>query len=135
MKKSKLKIQNSKFHPRRRGYIALIALLVVAGAALTIGLAVSLSGISAIQESFSVTQSASAKSLANLCLQEGLEKLRQNWVNYSSSLSVGPDSCIINTVVAGNSATLTSEGTIDIYTQRLQIQVNQNLEVNFWQEE
>ncbi len=117
------------------GYIALIALLIVVAAGLTIGIAVSLQGIEEIQVSFASIQAASAKSLANSCIEEGLEHLRNNWVNYSGSLSIGGDSCIINTVINGSNATLTANGTVDIYNQKIQIQVDNNLNIISWQEE
>lgn len=120
---------------RQGGYIALVALLVVAAVALTIGIAISLAGIEEIQLSFGKSQAAKAKNLASACLEEGLEHLRKSWADYSTSLSVDGNSCIINIVTSGSSATLTAEGTVDIYTQKVQIQVDNNLEVIAWQEE
>ncbi|MFA6410430.1 MAG: hypothetical protein WCW26_02525 [Candidatus Buchananbacteria bacterium] len=117
------------------GYIALVALLIVASAALTIGIAVSLAGIEEIQGSFGVTQATRAKNLANACVEDGLEKLRKNWAGFSGQLLINGNSCIINTVVNGNNATLVASGTVDIYTQKIQIQVDNNLNVIAWQEE
>ena len=122
------KIQNE-------GYVALIALLIVASAALTIGIAVSLRGIEEIQISYAKSQSGRANNLANACLEDGLERLRNNWANYSGSLSLGGNSCIINTTINGNIATLNAVGTADVYKQKVQIQVDNNLEVVAWQEE
>src|SRR3989344_9226615 len=132
MKNSKFQIRNSKFRPRRHGYIALISLLIVAAAALTIGIGVSLTSISAVQDSFAFMQANRAKFLANSCVEEGLERLRENWANYSTSLSFAGGSCIINSLVDGNLADLTSEGTVDIFKQKIKIQVNQNLAVVNW---
>ena len=125
---------NLKFY-QQDGYIALIALLVVVSAALTISIAVSLEGIEEIQMSYSGSQSASAKTLANACIEEGLERLRNNWVNYSGLLSVDGNSCIINTVVNGSDAVLTAESTVDINTQKIEIQVDSDLNVITWQED
>jgi len=112
----------------------LIALLVVAAAGLTIGLAVSLAGIEEIQVSFGSSQFELASSLASACIEDGLERLRNDWNNYSGSLSVGGDSCIINTVVNGGSATITAKGIVDIYSQKIEIKVDNNLEVITWRE-
>jgi len=132
---SKAERQNSKFY-QQDGYIALIALLVVVSAALTIGIAVSLSGIEEIQMSYSDSQAGRAKNLANTCLEEGLERLRNNWVSYSPyTLSSAADSCIIDIVVNGSNATLNATGTVDIYKQKIQIQVDDTLDVITWQEE
>jgi|SRR3989338_30888 len=119
----------------QNGYIALIALLVIVAAGLTIGIAVSLGGIEEIQLSFVGGQAAAAEILANSCIEEGLERLRHNWVNYSGSLSVAGNFCIINTIVSGNNATLTAIGTVDVYHQKIEVQVDNNLEVVSWQED
>lgn len=119
----------------QQGFIALISLLVVVTAGLTIGLAVSIGGIEELQVSFSGSQAAKAKSLTNACIEDGLERLRNNWAIYSGSLSIDGNLCIINTVINGSNATLTSQGTVDIYTQKIQIEVDNSLEVVSWQEE
>ncbi len=118
-----------------RGYIALVALLIIAAAALTIGIAVSLTGIEDLQISFGRSQAATAKTLANTCLEDGLERLRNSWDSYSGSLSVGENSCIIRTVIEGSTAILNATGTVGIYTQKIQIRVDDNLDVVTWQEE
>ena len=119
----------------QQGYIALIALLIVAAVGLTIGIAVSLRGIEEVQLSFSSEQAIKSSSLANTCLEDGLERLRNNWANYSGTLSIDSDSCIISTVVNGSSATITATGTVDIHTQKIQVQVDNNLNVTSWREE
>ncbi|MFA6254411.1 MAG: hypothetical protein WC675_00070 [Patescibacteria group bacterium] len=118
-----------------KGYIALVALLIIAAAALTIGIAVSLTGIEDLQISFGRTQAETAKNLANTCLEDGLERLRNSWGSYSGSLSVGENSCIIRTDIDGSTAILHATGTVGIYTQKIQIQVDNNLDVVTWQEE
>ena len=117
------------------GYIALMALLVIVAAGLTIGIAVSLGGIEEIQLSFIGGRAAAAEILANGCIEEGLERLRHNWANYSGSLSAAGNFCIINTIVSGNNATLTAIGTVDIYSQKIEVQVDNSLEVVSWREE
>lgn len=120
---------------KQGGYIALIALLIIAAAGLTIGIAVSLSGIEELQSSFGSTQASIAKNLANACIEDGLEKLRNNFVDYSGTLSINLNSCIITIDVSGSNATLTATGFIDTYSQKIQIQVDNNLDVIAWQEE
>ncbi len=127
------KIQNSKFKSQK-GYVALVALLIVAAAALTIGIAVSLRGIEEIQISYSASQAAKAKSLANTCLEEGLERLRNNWASYSGSWPIEESACIIDIVINGSNATLTAVGTVDVYTQKIQIGADNNLNIISWQE-
>lgn len=125
-------IQNKK---NQSGYIALIALLIVSAAGLTIGLAVSISGIEEIQVSHGSTQATKAKNLANTCVEDGLERLRNSFVNYSGSLSINGNSCIIDIVVSGSNAVINATGTVDIYNQKLVIQVDNSLAITSWTEE
>ncbi|NUM25492.1 MAG: hypothetical protein HUU49_02575 [Candidatus Buchananbacteria bacterium] len=118
-----------------KGYIALIALLIVAVAGLAIGLSISLSGVDELQSSFSSTQAAIARNLANACIEDGLERLRNNFVDYVGTLSIGSNSCILTVEVSGNIATVTATGTVDTYHQKIEIQVDNNLAVISWQEE
>jgi hypothetical protein len=120
---------------RPQGYIALIAVMIVAAAALTVGISVSLSGISEIQTSFAEDQGLRTKMLANTCIEEGLKRLHGSWTNYAGGLSVDGNSCIINTVVSGLNATVNATGTIGIYQQKIQAQVDSNFEVLAWEEE
>ena len=143
MQKSKLQFKIQKFLEKtfkfstssQQGYIALVALLVVASAGLTLGIAVSLSGIDEIQVSLSKSQAAKAQSLANACIEEGLERLRASGSGFSGSLSVDGNSCIINTVTSGSNYTLHATGTIDIYSKKAEVEVDSNLDVIYWAEE
>jgi hypothetical protein len=116
------------------GYIALIALIVVASAGLAIGLAISLNSIGEIQSSFGSIQANRAKILAQTCTEWGLEKLRLNWADYSEVLSFASDSCIINIEVNSGQAGLSAEGKVDIYNQKIQVQVDNDLNIISWQE-
>jgi len=120
---------------QQNGYIALVSLLVVATAGLTIGLAVSISGIEEVQLSHGLTQSIKAKNLANACVEDGLERLRNSFVSISQyTLSIGSNSCIIDVVVGGSAATVNATGTVDIYNQKIQVQVDDTLSVTSWTE-
>ena len=124
------------YRPRKQqGYIALIALLVVAAAGLTIGLSVSLRGIDEVQLSFGTSQAARARSAASACLEEGLERLRRSWADFSTTLSVNGNSCIITVTTTVGSATAVATGTTGIYNHTIQAVVGTDLSVTAWQEE
>ena len=118
-----------------QGYIALVALLIIATAGLTIGLAVSLAGMNEIQAGYAVSQDAKAESAAQTCVEDGLERLRQSFTSYTGSLSIGSNSCIISILVSGTTATVNATGTADVYNHKIQAQVDNQLNVNTWQEE
>jgi len=129
------KIRNKKNKNKPQGYIALMALLIMAAAALTIGVTVSLTSMNEIQNSFSQSQKLVAGIDANSCIEEGLERLRRSWGNYNFSLPIGQDLCIINIVTAGSNATLNATGTAGAFYQKIEVQVDNNLEILAWQEE
>ena len=119
---------------QQQGYIALIALLIVAAAGITIGLAVSLAGLDQIQASYGASQAVRARGLASACLEDGLLRLRQDWADYNGGLSIGADSCILTATVNGNSATVSATGTVGMYRHRIEVSVSSDLSVSNWQE-
>lgn len=131
MKSLILQTKNNK----PNGYIALIALLIMASVGLAIGITVSLTSMNEIQNSFSQTQALSAKMAANACVEEGLEKLRRSWGSSSFTLLLDQDSCIINVVTSGSNAFLNATGTAGAFNQKIQVQADNNLEIIAWQEE
>ena len=131
----RIKNQESRIKNQTGGYIALIALLVIAAAGLTLGIAVSLSGIDELQVSFSKSQATRAQSLAETCLEEGLERLRTSGSPYSGTLSIEGNSCIISTVGGAGNYTLFATGTVDIYSQKAEVQVDSSLNVIYWRAE
>lgn len=120
---------------KQSGFIAMVSLLIITTAGLTIALSIGIAAIEELQVSLHISESAKARALANTCIEEGLERLRNDFSNYSATLSIGGDSCIINAVVSGSNATVTATGTKDVYTQKIEIQVDNTLEVTSWQEE
>lgn len=119
----------------KKGFIALIALMVVVTAGLTIGLAISLVGIEELQISLAKSEATKARVVANACVEDGLEKLRRNFVAYSDSLSIDGNSCIINVEVSGSNAIITATGTADVYNQKVRVELDNTLSITSWQEE
>jgi len=117
------------------GFIALVALLIVAAAGLTIGLAATLASLDELQAALAGSQAVQARMLARSCAEDGLEYLRRNWSNYTQTLSSNDNSCIIEAMVSGPTAELNATGTVASYNQRIKIQVDNQLEVINWQEE
>lgn len=118
-----------------QGFVALVSLLMVAALGLTIAIAVSLSGLDELLVSLGNNRALEAHGLAQTCAEEGLEKLRNDFVSYSTSLSIDGNSCIISAVVSGNSALLHATGTVDVYSQKIEVSVDSDLNVTNWQED
>jgi len=123
------------FHqPSRQpnGYVALIALLVVSAAGLTIGLAVSLRGIEEIQLSFGFSQAAKAQAAANGCIELGLEHLRSVGTPLQTELSIGGISCILEATLVGPNAELHATSTVGEYTRTIAVQRDASGEIMSW---
>jgi len=118
---------------KQGGYIALISMLIVAAVSLTISMAVSLRGIEELQMSFASSQGARASNLADTCLEEGLNRLRQTWADYTINLSIGDNSCIITVDETGTEASLEAYGIVDNFTKKAYAEVDNNLEITLWQ--
>jgi hypothetical protein len=122
-------------YKNQQGYIALLSLLIVVAAGLTIGLTLSLAGIDEMQVSASRSEAARASTIAQACIEEGLERLRESFSNFSTTLSLNGDSCILSVTVSGPSATVAATGTVDTYIQKITMTVDTSLEVTSWIEE
>ena len=122
-------------HYKQSGFIAMVSLLIITTAGLTIGLAISIASIEELGISLNISESAKARALANTCVEEGLERLRNSFVDYFATLSIGSNSCIINAVVVGSNATLTATGTVGVYTQKIIVVATNALEITSWVEE
>lgn len=125
----------NKHRTQPTGYIALVALLIVATAGLTIGLAASLRGIDTLQGSLTISRAAVARAVANTCVEEGLEHLRTIWTNSNAQLSFDDGSCTMIVSINGSQATVLGIGTVDIFTQIIRVQVASTLEVISWEED
>lgn len=123
------------YRTQPRGYIALVALLIIAAAGLTIGLAASFRGIDTLQGSLTISRGIEARAMANACVEEGLAQLRNAWTTTSAQLSFANGSCTMSVLINGSVATVSGIGTIDIFTQTIRVQVTPLLEVVSWEEE
>ena len=127
-------LQNSLSSLNQKGYVALVALIIIATVVLFIGVSVSLSGISELQMGFAGNQSTKAFNFAEACIESSLEKLRINWKDNESSLKFDDGACRVKTQVSGNSATIISSGQVDNYTRVVQAEIDSSLKVISWRE-
>lgn len=127
-------IENVTQSLNQKGYIALIALIIISVVVLFIGVSVSFSGISELQMGFAGSQSAKALNFAEACVEESLEKLRTTWGGGAISLNFDDGLCTATIEVGGNVATITSLGQVGDYTREVQVEVSSNLQIDAWQE-
>ena len=124
----------------RRGFVALMAVVVVGAVGLAIAISITLLGAGFTKTGIALQQSQQAKSLANACAEYGLEKLRES-TGYAGdeTLTIGSSTCYVLAVLgSGNTnRTVESSSTVGTVTRKVKVQVSQimpQIQVTSWQE-
>lgn len=121
------------------GYVTLISVLIMGAVGLAITISLLLLGLSSSRTSFSLEQSNNAKSMADLCAEEGLERLRRTpsfTGTVTITLTQGACSYTVTDVGGGNRQ-IDADGTVDSYTRKVQIETSQvtpQIQIGSWQE-
>ncbi|HLC38738.1 MAG TPA: hypothetical protein VJJ80_01240 [Patescibacteria group bacterium] len=105
------------------GYITLISVLIAGAVSLSVAISLILLGLGSSRTSFSKEQSGQAKSLANACAEEGLQKIRDA-TSYegSGSLILGPGTCNYTvTIQSGQNRTVTATGTVKSVIKKVRV--------------
>lgn len=74
----------NKYLKNKKGYIALISVLVISAVALSIAISTLLLGVGSIKTAFSLEQSSQAQALADSCLEVALQKISQGMASNKS---------------------------------------------------
>ncbi|MBP6948566.1 MAG: hypothetical protein KBC41_00045 [Candidatus Pacebacteria bacterium] len=107
----------------RRGYIALISVIVIGAIGVAIMLSIMLSGISTTKTDFAVQQSGSAKVLASSCGEEALQKILETGTTSSSvTIAIGEGTCSYTiTSQSGQNITIQATALIGTITSKVKI--------------
>lgn len=107
----------------RKGYIALVSVILMAALGLGIMLSVVASGVDASKTDFSLQQSWTARSVASSCAEEALQRIVETGTTSSSGgLTVASGTCtyvIIST--AGEDITVQSTGFLGSVTSKIKV--------------
>lgn len=126
---------------KNNGFVAITSLLIIAAVVLSVTVSISLLGVGELQNTQTYRQGIKTKALANACMEEGLQRLKNN-ANYSGgTLQLPAGSCTIEvTPVAANySINITAQ--LDgppVYRQRQQLEVKRvgrSINIIDWQEQ
>jgi hypothetical protein len=110
---------------QRSGYIALLSVIIVGAIATTIAVTFTLLGIGLSATSFAQEQASQARGLANACLEEGLQQIR-NSVPYTGSgnLSIGQGTCTYTvTNLGGSNRLVIASSTVGTIIRKVQTNV------------
>jgi len=120
----------------QRGYIALIAVLIIVVATLAIGLSLNSLSIGETQSGLLIQQSVQSQSIADSCMNEAYQKLRFDSAYGGGSLNIGQGSCIITVIPSGSDFIITVQSDVNNIITKLESSVTvngNNIVVNYWQ--
>jgi len=138
MKESFLKINNHKL-PIKRAYVTLVGVLVVCSVGLVVATSALLLGISYTKSSLVLSQSDSAKSLADACTEDALQRIRDN-TSYAgtANLTIDGDACVsVVTAQSGQNRTINSTSIKNGIARKVKATISQispKILISSWQE-
>jgi hypothetical protein len=126
-------------HKKEGGYIALMSVIIAGVVAVSVTVSLLMLGFGASRTSFSLEQSAVARSLASACVEEGLQQIRDS-TPYSgfNTLNLVSGDCsyeVIND--GGQDRTINASSTVGQVVRREQViidAINPEINITFWQE-
>ena len=123
----------------RRGYIALISVILLGALGTAIMLSVILSGVSAGKTDLSIEQSSGARVLASSCAEEALEKINESGTTSATgNLSIGSGTCAyLITSQNGQNITINATGYFGTISNKVKVVVSTtspNIILSSWQE-
>lgn len=123
-----------------KGYIALIAVLIIGAAALSIALSLLTLGTDSQRESLVEQQSTQARSLATACAEEALQYIHDNTSDTSQNGSInnlGAGSCTYTITGASTSRDIVAVGTVGNVVRRVNVEATvgaTSITIDSWRE-
>ncbi|MBI4713619.1 hypothetical protein HY771_00305 [Candidatus Uhrbacteria bacterium] len=133
------KKQKMLYNKKRGGYITLLSVLVIGAVGLAITTSLLLLGLSSSRSSFAIEQSDQAKALANACVEEALQQIRDSTpFTGTGSLTLGQGTCGYTvTSQGGQNRTVTATGTVGTIVRKVKViitNINPTISISSWQE-
>ena len=124
---------------RTKGFATLTSVLIIGALGTTLAVSLLLMGLASSQTSFAFIQSHQSKALADACMEEALERIRESTpFTGTGTLTLGAGSCAY-TVTSGGSQnrTATSSGTVGSMLRKVKVTIDKItplINVTSWQE-
>ena len=114
---------NYRISNHRRGYIALISVIIVGAIGTAIMLSVMLSGINSAKTDLALQQAGSAKTSSASCGEEALQKILETGTTTGSGgLTIGSSTCTYTiTSLNGQNITIEATGISGVATSKVKI--------------
>jgi len=123
----------------KKGYITLIAVIIVLAAASVIAISLILLGIGFSRSSSTLEKSNQAKAIVNACAEKALQQIRDDPLySGSGNLNLGLGSCNYAVLMQSNeNRQITASGSVGTIIRKLKInidQINPSIRITSWQE-
>ena len=123
----------------RRGYIALLSVIVIGAIGTAVMLSVLLFGLSTSRTDFAVQQSGSAKVIASSCGEEALQRILETGITSGSgNLTIASGTCSYTiTSISGSNITVKAVGTLGTIISKVKIVIattTPSIILSSWQE-
>ncbi|MFH1142358.1 MAG: hypothetical protein ABIH67_02805 [Candidatus Uhrbacteria bacterium] len=127
------------YHLQPKGYILLLATLVVGALALSIAVSVVLLSTDAQRTSFTIVQSKQASALADACAEQALEAIREDdTFTGTDGLTLGEGTCTFTvTNLGGEARNIEASGTVGTTIRKVEVSIDQiydTINIASWQE-
>lgn len=122
-----------------KGYVALVSVLIVGAIGVVVVTGVILLGLSAGRTSFTTQQSFQAKALADACIEEALQQIKDS-IPFSGNgtLTLGQGSCAYTVTNNGaQNRSVVSVGTVGTVVRRVNVtldKISPSINITSWQE-
>jgi hypothetical protein len=126
-----------QFKLDRRGFTALLVVLIVGAGALVAAFGASMLGLGELDMGYTAQKGSEVRALADGCAEESLRQLQinQNWAGGTLNLVDG--SCIISVLESDNNRDIIIGANVGSYNKKIKLSVNildDLITVNSWQE-
>ncbi|MDQ3076038.1 MAG: hypothetical protein M3Q34_02830 [bacterium] len=120
------KVNPKEKQDKEKGFVTLISVLVVGAVGTAVTVSLILLGLASSRTSFAIEQSNQAKGLANACIEEALQRIRElTAFTGSGNLSFGQGTCSYTVVNTGGSTRLvTASGSVGTLIRKTSVSVN-----------
>ncbi len=119
----------------QKGYIALIAILIIVTATLAISVSINILSIGETQVGLYRQQSAQSFALADACVEEAYIRIQRDNAYAGGNLNLSFGSCTITVVSSGADRTITAAAVVDSIERRIESEVTivgNNLALQYW---
>ena len=131
--------RKTQYNRRKRGYITLISILIVAAVGTAIAVSLILTGLGASRTSLVVQQSVQARALAAACTESALQEIRKiTQFSGTGTTTTSEGICTYRVIaLAGQNRTIDATSTVGSILQKIRVSVtaiNPKITVSSWQE-